>query len=177
MQPERWLGTVVSLRGYPPLPIPTPPPRPKDVDACEVQPEHVLRSTRPIRRAPPAAADPDDLAAAEEEREQKRVRAAAARPQEAHQLSLDAIAALALYEAAAISPGRPAGELGEARRNLIGEIEDLARDLARFKRCFQQLWDERRALEEALGRLVPQGRMPEAVVERLRGTEVHRGSA
>lgn len=184
MSLESWLGSIVSpsegsprsLRGLPasnlrvPMP-PVAPPRPRAADACAAQPEHALQPTRPIRRAGAADTDPDDLAAIEESLEQQRVRFAAARPSEVHQRSLDVVAALAVYEAAALARDRTVGEIESARRALITSIERLGNDLATYERCFDQLWDERRRLEEALGRLVPQGHMHEVVIPRLQREE------
>jgi hypothetical protein len=147
---------------------------------CARHQDRVTR-TRPIRRLPetdPYTNDPDDAMAREEAAEQERVRDAAARPSAIHQLSLDAIAALALYEASALTPGRPAGELGDARRSLIAAIEQLARQAQEKGVLMEQLgWrmHERAQLERALGCLVPQGRMGEFVRARIHRAEVRHG--
>lgn len=133
-----------------------------------------ISPTRPIRRLQDAVQDFDELAAAVEEREQALARAAAARPSPIDQFNLEVIAALAVYEAAALAAHRKVHEIEAARGRLVALIDRLvveAYSKATLERRVERLQDERTRLEAALDCLVPEGRMHEVVIPRLARSE------
>lgn len=134
-----------------------------------------LNPSRPIRSLSGASNEtalPEDLEAEQEAREQ----AALSRisPSPAEELRLEFVARLAVYEAIALGDDFTVVSLEAARAALLRVVDRLAIEAnskETLERNFDRLWAERRGVEAALGAMVPQGRMVEAVRARLRGRE------
>jgi hypothetical protein len=132
-----------------------------------------LNPSRPIRSLSGASNEtalPEDLEAEREVREQ----AALSRLDRSavEELRLEFVARLAVYESIALGDDFTVVSLEAARAALLRVVDRLAIEAnskETLERHFKRLWAERRGVEVALGTLVPQGRLVEAVQARLRG--------